>query len=355
MRWLTGASLTLSIAAIGISGHLLSRARHEQPKSTSDSQDQGLKSYDFSSPRAALISEAQIRLKGDILTQLDYYRSILRLSSKEETHSIKFHEQFESGGQVILLYTVNKSGSKQYRSKRMEKDAKSGLWHPSDRTTNATFDDPVVRRIKEWTDSGNPKVEVIVAARDLPVGTQLNKEDLKTAIKRKTMSRDSVPPTIIESEEELLQKRLTRTVRAEEMINKGDVTKGGVVSIPPGMSMVTLPISLSSVVAGFVGPGSKVDVLASVRLENKLRVLPILVNMLVLAVDGNTGSTEKIASQTLCMLSFAVTREQALLIKLAQARNCDMSLLLRNPDEKENEYDKSFNIDDVTKLLQSSK
>src|SRR5437879_5882194 len=128
------------------------------------------------------------------------------------------------------------------------------------------------------------KVEVIVAAKDLPVGTQLSKEDLKTAVKRKSISKDSVPPTIIETEEELLEKRLTRTVHAEEMINKGDVTKGGVVSIPPGKSMATLPINLGEAVAGFVGPGSKVDVLASVKLENNLIVLPILVDMLVLAV-----------------------------------------------------------------------
>ena len=107
------------------------------------------------------------------------------------------------------------------------------------------------------------KVEVIVAVKDLMIGTQLTKDDLKTAVKRKSISKDSLPPTAIENEEELLERRLTRTIRAEEMINKGDVTKGALVSIPPGMNMVTLPISLSGAVSGFVGPGSKVDVLAS--------------------------------------------------------------------------------------------
>ena len=195
------------------------------------------------------------------------------------------------------------------------------------------------------------KVEVIVAAKDLQVGTQLTREDLKTAIKRKTISKDSLPTTIIENEDELLEKRLTRTVRIDEMINKSDVTKGSLVSIPAGMSMVALPINLSAAVAGFVGPGSKVDVLASFRLENKVTVMPILVNMLVLAVDVNVVSAENDVYQTTSMVSFAVDRKQALLIKLAQARNCDMSLLLRHPDEKENENDKSYNIDDVLKVL----
>ena len=199
------------------------------------------------------------------------------------------------------------------------------------------------------------KVEVIVAAKDLQVGTQLTREDLKTAIKRKTISKDSLPTTIIENEEELLEKRLTRTVRMDEMINKSDVTKGSLVSIPPGMSMVTLPIGLGQAVAGFVGPGSKVDVLASLRLENNLTALPILVNMLVLAVDGKVGTAEGGVHQSLSMVSFAVNRQQALLLKLAQARACDMSLLLRNPEEPVNENDKGYRIDEVMKLLQDNK
>jgi len=200
------------------------------------------------------------------------------------------------------------------------------------------------------------KVDVIVAAKDLPIGMQLTKDDLKTAVKRKSVSRDSLPPTAVETEEELLEKRLTRTVHADEMINKGDVTNRGVVSIPPGMSMVALPIGLPQAVAGFVLPGSKVDVLASVRLQEKVRVLPILVNMLVLAVDSSTQTPkEGAAFQNLSTVSFAVNRSQALLIKLAQARGCDMSLLLRNQEEKENENDRAYKVEEVTKLLEDTK
>lgn len=196
------------------------------------------------------------------------------------------------------------------------------------------------------------KIEVLVAAKDIPVGTMLTKDDLKTAVKRKTISKDAVPPTIVETEEELIEKRVTRTIRAEEMINKADVTRGSVVSIPPGMSMVSLPINLAQAVTGFVGPGSKVDVLATVRLQNKITALPILVNMLVLAVDANTNLPGNSAAfQQVTTVSFAVDRKQALLIKLATARGCDMSLLLRNPDEKVNENDLNYDIDKVVKLL----
>jgi hypothetical protein len=118
------------------------------------------------------------------------------------------------------------------------------------------------------------------------------------------------------------------------------------------MTMFALPIDAKQAVAGFIMPGSRVDVLASVRLQNKLTALPILVNMLVLAVDTNPNAPDKGVYANLSTVSFAVNQKQALLIKLAQARGCDISLLLRNPEEKENDNDKNYKIDDVIKLLQ---
>jgi len=198
------------------------------------------------------------------------------------------------------------------------------------------------------------KVDVIVAAKDLTVGTSYTKDDLKNILKRKSVAKDAVPPNVIEAEEELLEKRLTRTIHAEEFIAKSDLTKGGVVSIPAGMSMVSMPINLPNAVHGFVLPGSKVDVLASVQLNNKVRVLPILVNMLVLAVDSHLAAPQNgPAVANISTVSFAVDRKQALLIQLAKARHCDMTLLLRNQEDKENENDKGYRIDEVMKLLQN--
>jgi Flp pilus assembly protein CpaB len=200
------------------------------------------------------------------------------------------------------------------------------------------------------------KVNVLVAAKDLTVGTQFTKEELKTAVKMKEVPKDAINPATVLSEEELVDRRLTRPVRAEEMFNKGDVTKGQVVSIPPGMNMMSLPMSVPQAAAGFVGPGSRVDVLASFRLQNKIIALPVLVNMLVLAVDANTTLPDKNqAFQNLSTVSFAVDRKQALLIKLAQTRGCDLSLLLRNPEDKVNELDKNYDIDKVIKQLADSK
>jgi pilus assembly protein CpaB len=143
-------------------------------------------------------------------------------------------------------------------------------------------------------------VDVMVAAKDLPVGTSLNKEDVadEKVIKWKKIPRDVVPPGIVESPDELVDKRLSRAIRAEETINRADVTKGGVVTIPPGMQMSTVQLAAHQAVAGFVGPGSRVDVLATVRLSEKIIALPILVDMLVLAVNTDTSTRRKASTRT---------------------------------------------------------
>jgi len=201
------------------------------------------------------------------------------------------------------------------------------------------------------------QVEVIVAAKDLPVGTTITKDDLKEqkVVKRKKVSKDAVMPNMVETEDELVGKRLARPIRVDETINKGDLTNGVTVTIPPGMQMFTLPISASSAVAGFIGPGAKVDILGTVRLNNKLNALPILENMLILAVDTiTTYPKEGGAFQTLNSVSFAVNRKQALLLELAKARGCSISLLLRNPDEPNSEIGQKYNYEEVLALLQDN-
>jgi Flp pilus assembly protein CpaB len=193
------------------------------------------------------------------------------------------------------------------------------------------------------------QVDVIVAAKDLAVGTQITRDDLPKLIKRKKMPKDGLPPLFVQDENELVDKRLSRPIRAEETFNPGDLTKGGVVTIPAGMDMHTLQLSAPQAVAGFVGPGSRVDVLVCVRLGSTIRAMPLLVNMLVLAVDQNTAYSQSGTFPTLNSVSFAVERKQALVIELAKARGCTVSLLLRNPESKI--QDDKYKIDEVIKLL----
>ena len=142
----------------------------------------------------------------------------------------------------------------------------------------------------------------------------------------------------------------------DETFNPGALTKGSVITLPEGMDMVSMPVSVSTAVAGFVGPGSKVDVLATLRLGNQLRAFPLLVDMLVLAVDQHvsydTAKGDSGVFPSMSNVSFAATQEQALLLALAQQRGCHMQLLLRHPGKP---LDKDYDIKKIKQLLEDQK
>ncbi len=208
--------------------------------------------------------------------------------------------------------------------------------------------------------SAKPKIELIdvyVAAKNLPVGTVLTREELPKAVARKAVPKEAVPPLIVLNEEDLLDRRLTRSIQAGEYITSNALTKGGVITLPDGHDMVTMPINIHGAVAGFVGPGSRVDVLASLKLGSEVRAFPLLVNVLVLAVDRHasydTASNKGGGVFTeVSSVSFAVTQEQALVLKMAEHRGCYLSLLLRNPNKKGPD---NYNIEEVKKMLQAER
>ncbi|QJW93963.1 Flp pilus assembly protein CpaB [Frigoriglobus tundricola] len=194
------------------------------------------------------------------------------------------------------------------------------------------------------------QVQVLVAAKDLPVGTLITREDLDKMVKTKTVPKEGLPPTIVINREELLDKKLTRPVRTDETFNPSDLTKGGVVTLPDGYDMVSLQVGVANAAAGFVGPGSRVNVNATVRSGNKTLAFPLLVNMLVVAVDTNTVGSKEGTYPSMNTVSFAVREKEALLLSLAKSRGCTIELMLRHPN-KSNESDKSYNMESVLAML----
>lgn len=194
------------------------------------------------------------------------------------------------------------------------------------------------------------QVEVIVAAKDLPVGTMLGKDDLKTLVKTKKLPKDGLPAAFVVDGNDLAGKRLSRAVRVDETFNPGDLVTGGYITLPTGMNMVSMQVSLAQAASGFVGPGARVDILATVRLQNRTLAFPLLVNMLVVAVDNNVAYSKDGTFANLNTVSFAVDRRQALLLELAKSRGCTTSLMLRHPEDKTE--DEKYKIDDVLKMLQ---
>ncbi len=200
------------------------------------------------------------------------------------------------------------------------------------------------------------QVDVVVAAKDLPVGTTITRADAPKMLEIRKMPKDGLPPNYVASMEELYDKRLSRPVRAKETFNPQDLLKGGAIMLPPGHNMVSMPVGVGQAAAGFVGPGSRVDVLATVRLSNKLHAFPLLVNMLVITANSSTvyADNGSGAFPNLSMVSFAVKGKEALLLSLAKSRGCTIELMLRNSESDASETNEK-RIEENIKLLSSDR
>lgn len=160
------------------------------------------------------------------------------------------------------------------------------------------------------------KVEVLVASRNLGIGTELKPD----SVKWQAWPKDSVFPGAIIREGQAdaakaITGRVARDIAAGEPVMKTALlgsAKGNFVaaSLEPGMRAVAIEVSASSMVGGFLGPGDYVDVMLtykeSIKTENddpsvkamidmnldKLATETILHNVKVLAVDQTAKRPE---------------------------------------------------------------
>lgn len=203
---------------------------------------------------------------------------------------------------------------------------------------------------------GPPKVEtidLIVAKKDLTTGTAFTKENIEDLTMVAPYPKNAIPPEalpkIVTDKQVLIGKRLSRATHANEYFNVADVGNKTQILFEPGKDIMSLPMTAGKVAGGFVGPGSRVDIVASVMEGTKREVLTLLPDMHVLAVDGHQDLTVAQTFPEMRMVSFAVEQKQALLLALANQRNANLELLLRHPDAPKREY----NYDKVLATLKN--
>lgn len=154
-----------------------------------------------------------------------------------------------------------------------------------------------------------PTTRVLVAAKNLPAGKTLLGGELEGDVKWQSWPEDSVNPGWIVSREgeedsggrqEIAGAIVKRGFEAGEPITLSRLIKKGSGNfmagvLGPGMRAVSIAISAVSAAAGFIVPGSKVDVMLTQRLSEtdsvtgtkRARVVTeiILADALVLAID----------------------------------------------------------------------
>ncbi|WP_439632163.1 SAF domain-containing protein [Gemmata sp.] len=182
------------------------------------------------------------------------------------------------------------------------------------------------------TPRGGKTVEVVVAARDLQLGTPFTRDNIDALTTTARVPKADVPKDAVRSKKELLDKRLYRPARRGEPFAAADVKPAAHVALAPGMEVVTVPVS-DGLQNAFVGPGCRVDLIAIHIDGSRREVFTLLPDVHVLeAAPATAGKTA---------FSFAVDAKHAALVSHAGKANCSLEVMLRHPDAPKRyfEYD----------------
>ena len=179
-------------------------------------------------------------------------------------------------------------------------------------------------------DSG---VEVIVAANDLQVGARVEDKDIKII---KIPAAD-LPPTAPRKRSDVLGHGVIIPISKGEFILPNRLAAenagAGLPSlIPPGMRAVSVRVNEVVSVAGFVTPGTRVDVLltGAPTGAGEQQTTTVLQDIAVLASGHTLERTSTGEAQNTAVITLLVTPEDAQRLTLASAEG-HIQLSLRNP------------------------
>lgn len=192
----------------------------------------------------------------------------------------------------------------------------------------------VYNRLRTSIGSNNePGVEVAVAADDIPVGTKLEDRHVRMA----RFPQSLVPNGIFNKKDQLKGRGVVLPISKGEFIlgNKLAAPNAGSglpSMIPPGMRAVSVRVNDVVSVAGFVQPGSRVDVLATGNTASggDRQTTTVLENVAVIAVGKNLERSASGESQVAPVITLLVSPDDAQRLTLASQEG-RIQLSLRNP------------------------
>ncbi|SRR5579875_786991 len=193
------------------------------------------------------------------------------------------------------------------------------------------------RREAEVQQAMVKSVEIVVAARDLPLGSKIDANSVKLA----RWSRDSVPPGAFTDTASVMNSFVKDSFVTNEPIVGGKLFTGaktaGVMPllIPNGMRAMSVPVDEVSDIAGFVLPHTKVDVLVAVQgsgANEKPFSKIVLQNVEVLAVAQEIEHTHD-QPQLVKVVTLLVSPPEAERLALA-SREGSLHLAMRSYNDQ---------------------
>ena len=185
---------------------------------------------------------------------------------------------------------------------------------------------------------GMPTKAVIVAATDLQLGQELKPEDVRIV----EWPSGSVPDTSFNSADEVMGRGvIAPMVQNEPILSTKLASKEMGVGLPPiipsGMRALSVRVNDVVGVAGYVLPGTRVDVIATVnptQQQTDVTSKVILTNVLVLASGTKIEQdTEKGKPMAVSVVTLLVDPSESERLTLASTEG-KIQLALRNPTDK---------------------
>lgn len=183
-----------------------------------------------------------------------------------------------------------------------------------------------------------PGIPVVVAARNLPIGTSLSSADLRVA----SWPARSPVQGGFSSPDQLLSRGLVADMVENEPItpNKLAPTEAGAglpPVIPSGMRAISVQVNEVVGVAGFVTPGNRVDVVATLNRQKESSMSRVVVTNVKVLAAGTKVDQQRAQSGTpiqTTVVTLLVTPEEGEKIALASVEG-RLHLTLRNPLDRE--------------------
>jgi pilus assembly protein CpaB len=181
------------------------------------------------------------------------------------------------------------------------------------------------------SNSNEHGVRVVVAADDVQVGVKLDAHDVRVI----TLPQSAAPPGAFSEPSKVLGRGAVLPISQGEFILPGKLAAlnagAGLPSmIPPGMRAVSVRVNDVVSVAGFVQPGTRVDVLATGSQGGDRQTTTVLENVAVIAVGKSLDRNPSADAQTAPVITLLVSPDDAQKLALVSQEG-RIQLSLRNP------------------------
>jgi pilus assembly protein CpaB len=189
------------------------------------------------------------------------------------------------------------------------------------------------------TANNEPGADVIVAASDLQVGSKLQDGDIRQV----KVPASVIPPNSYKGKSQVLGRGVILPIKMGEFILPSKLADAGAGSglpslIPSGMRAVSVRVNEVVAVAGFVVPGTRVDVLLTGNpgSGNEQQTTTVLKNVAVIAAGQKLERNAAGEPQSTPVITLLVSPDDAQKLTLASSQG-HIQLALRNPIDTKND------------------